>query len=57
MKTESINGSVTDRHSFEEMLDYGTCNVTYRLDKIKRLLFELDYEVMNVTTQIFVDFS
>ena len=57
MKTESINGSVTDSHNFEEMLDYGTCNVTYRLDKIERLLFELDYEVMDVTTQIFVNFS
>ena len=39
------------------MLDYGICNVTYRLDKIERLLFELDYEVMDVTTQIFVNFS
>ena len=57
MKTESINESVTDSHSFEEMLDYGTCNLTYRLDKIERLLFELDYEVMDVTTQNFVNFS
>ena len=57
MKTESINGSVTDSHNFEEMLDYGTCNVTYRLDKIERLSFELDYEVMDVTTQILVNFS
>ena len=30
------------------MSDYGICNVTYRLDKIERLLFELDYEVMDV---------
>ena len=44
----------TDSHSFDEMLDYGICNVTYRLDKIERLLFELDYEVMDVTAQIFV---
>ena len=57
MKTESITWSVTDSHSFGEMLDHGTCNVTYRLDKIERLLFELDYEVMDVTTQIFVNFS
>ena len=27
------------------------------LVKIERLLFELDYEVMDVTTQIFVNFS
>ena len=27
------------------MLDYGMYNVTYRLVKIKRLLFELDYEL------------
>ena len=39
------------------MLDYRICNVTYSLDKIERLLFELDYEVMDVTTQIFVKFS
>ena len=39
----------TDGHSFDEMLDYEICNVTYRLDKIERLLFELDYEVMDVT--------
>ena len=57
MKTESITWSVTDSHSFGEMLDSGICNVTYKLDKIGRLLFELDYEVMNVTTQIFVNFS
>ena len=31
-------------------------NVTDRLDKIERELFELDYEVMYVTTQIFVNF-
>ena len=38
------------------MLDYGICNVTYRLDKIERLLsFELDYEVMDVANQIFVN--
>ena len=48
---------MTDSHSFDEMLDYGTCNVTYRVDKIERLLFELDYEVVDVTTQIFVNFS
>ena len=39
----------TDRHRFDEMLDYGICNVTYRFDKTERL-FELDYEVMIVTT-------
>ena len=39
------------------MLDYGICNVTYRLDKTERLLFELDYEVMIVTTQIVVNFK
>ena len=27
---------------FDEMLGYGTYNVTYRLDKIERLLFQLD---------------
>ena len=57
MKTESINWSVTDSHSFDEMLDHGTCNLTYTLDKIERLLFELDYEVMDVTTQMFVNLS
>ena len=57
MKTESITGSVADSHSFDEILDYGICNVTYRLDKIETLLFELDYEVMVITTQIFVNFS
>ena len=39
------------------MLDDGICNVTYKLDKIERLLFELDYEVMDVATQIFVNFT
>ena len=39
------------------MLDYGIWNVTYSLDKIERLLFEFDYEVMDVTTQISVNFS
>ena len=57
MKTESINWSVTDSNSFDEMLDYEICNVTYSLDKIERLLLELDYEVMDVATQIFVNFS
>ena len=42
---------------FDEMLDYGICNVTYRFDKTERLLFELDYEVMDLTTQISVNFS
>ena len=42
----------TDSHSFDEMLDYGICNLTYRLDKTDH--YELDYEVMIVTTQIFV---
>ena len=37
------------------MLDYGICNVTYRLDKIEKLLFELGYEVIGVITQIFVN--
>ena len=46
----------TDGHSFDEMLDYEICNVTYRLDKIERLLFELDYEIMDVTDQISVNF-
>ena len=53
MKTESINRSVIDGRSFDQMLDYEICNVTYRLDKTERLFFELDYEVMDVTTQIF----
>ena len=53
MKTESINWSVIDGRSFDQMLDYEICNVTYRLDKTERLFFELDYEVMDVTTQIF----
>ena len=57
MKTESINWTVTGSQSFDKMLDYGICNVTSRLDKTERLLFELDYEVMDVTTQIFVNFS
>ena len=57
MKTESISWNVTDSHSFDDVLDYGTCNVTCRLDKIDRLSFKLDYEVMDVTTQIFVNFS
>ena len=57
MKTETITWNVTDSHSFDEMLGYGICNVTYWLDKIERILFELDYEVMIVTTQIFVNFS
>ena len=39
------------------MLGYGIYNVTYRLDKIERLLFESDYEVMDVTTQIFSPFT
>ena len=47
MKIESITWSVTDSHSFDEMLDYGICNVTCRLDKIERLSFELDYEIMD----------
>ena len=38
------------------MLDYGICNVTYRLDKIEGLLFELDYEGTGVTNQVFVNF-
>ena len=55
LKDESSK-SVTDSNSFDEMLDYGICNVTYRLDKIERLLYELDYEVTDVTNQIFVNF-
>ena len=39
------------------MLDYEICNLTYRLDKIERLLLELDYEVMDGTSQIFVNSS
>ena len=39
------------------MLDYGIWNVTYRIDKIERLSFEFDYEVIDLTTQIFVNFS
>ena len=46
---------MTGSHSFDETLDYGICNVTYRLDKIEGLLFELDYEVMIVTTQTLVN--
>ena len=42
---------------FDEILDYGICNVTCRLDKIERLLFELHYEVMKVTNQIFVNLT
>ena len=42
-----------DGRSFDQMLDYEICNVTCRLDKTERLFFELDYEVMDVTTQIF----
>ena len=57
MKRESINWSVIDSHSFDEMFGYEICNVTYSLDKIQRLLFELDYEVMHITNQIFVNFS
>ena len=37
--------------------NHGICNVTYRPGKIERLLFELDCEVMDVTNQIFVNFS
>ena len=37
------------------MLDYGICNLTYKLDKIERLLFELDCETVDVT-QIFCKF-
>ena len=57
MKTESITWSIADSHSFDEMLDYEICNLTYRLDKIERLLLELDYEVMDGTSQIFVNSS
>ena len=40
------------------MLDLRIYNVTYRLDKIERLLsFELDYEVMDVANQIFDNFT
>ena len=40
------------------MLDLRIYNVTYRLDKIERLLsFELDYEVMDVANQIFDNFN
>ena len=40
------------------MLDLSIYNVTYRLDKIERLLsFELDYEVMDVANQIFHNFT
>ena len=49
-RISDITWSVTDSHSFDDMFDYGICNVTYRLDKIERLLFELDYEAMIVTT-------
>ena len=48
---------MTGSQSFDKMLDYGISNVTSRLDKTERLSFELDYEVMDVTTQIFVNFS
>ena len=40
------------------MLDLRIYNVTYRLDKIERLLsFELDYEVMDVANQISDNFT
>ena len=52
MKTESITWSLTESQEFDEMLDYGICSMTYWLDKIERLLLEVDYEVMDVTTQI-----
>ena len=51
MKIERITWNITRESQFEEMLDYEICNATYRLDKIERLLFQLDYEVMDVTTQ------
>ena len=38
------------------MLDYGIFTLTYRLDKIERLLFELDYEVIDDTIQDFHKF-
>ena len=37
-------------------MEYATCNVIYRLDKIERLLFELHYDVTELTNQIFVNF-
>ena len=59
LKDESITSIILRQkallevyHSFAEMLDYGICSVTYRLDKIE-ILFELAI----ATTQIFVNFS
>ena len=40
---------------FEGLLDYPLCNVTYILDKGEKLLFESEYEVMDLTTQIYVN--
>ena len=39
------------------MLDYALCNAAYRLDKSEKLLFESAYEVMDRTTQIYVNSS
>ena len=62
LKDESITIIIWRQKAFLEvqqivmvwlgMLDYGICNMTYRLDEIERLLFELDYEVIDVTTEI-----
>ena len=53
MKTERITWSMTDSHS---LIIVWICNLTYRLGKIKKLLFELDYKVMVGTTQIFCNY-
>ena len=37
------------------MLDYALWNVTYRLNKSEKLLYESVYEVMDLTTQIYVN--
>ena len=39
------------------MSDSALCNVIYRLDKSEKFLFESAYEVMDVTTQIYVNSS
>ena len=55
MKTESITWSIADSHIL--MLDYEIWNLTYKLDKIEILSLELDYQVMDGTSQIFVNSS
>ena len=51
LRTASLGANFTG--SYEKK---SVCNVTYRFDKIERLLLNLDYEVMDVTAQIFINF-